>query len=230
MSELLSCPFCGGEASVCERHEEDGHAASRPHRVYYVGCCAKVSVESHDWWSANVAPPESDRDREAKSRAINAWNRRASSPVAPAGSHGDLGDAVKATGTMIEALTAFADHGGNLITRGDARNMADHLTTLLAACAQPPAGEAEKSEGMTDLQWAVYTAAYATLRDYANHPLKDRGLINAGDRRIPLLIADQVERHMKALAHSAEPAAPSGPLRAQERFVPGGGSSQGVGQ
>ena len=49
-----------------------------------------------------------------------------------------------------------------------------------------------------ELRWAVYTAAYAVLRAYENHPTKDRGLIQAGDHRIPNLIADDVVSRLVA--------------------------------
>jgi hypothetical protein len=36
-----------------------------------------------------------------------------------------------------------------------------------------------------DFEFAVYAAAYASLRDYKNHPQGDRGLIVAGVQKVP---------------------------------------------
>lgn len=62
--QLKPCPFCGGEAKT--RHIRDGR------EVFCRMCCAS-------------GPPEYDGRADqpsAEARAIEAWNRRASEPLA----------------------------------------------------------------------------------------------------------------------------------------------------
>ena len=59
MTELKPCPFCGGEAEMCE----DSITAFGKYRKLYVVVCKNLCVKTRQWYS--------------EEQAIEAWNRRA---------------------------------------------------------------------------------------------------------------------------------------------------------
>lgn len=76
MSELKTCPFCGGEARITYRsptvYDDEFRA------VWEIGCIKCPTKKSYE--SAYVLHPDTEvfiTKTDGRKRAIDAWNRRA---------------------------------------------------------------------------------------------------------------------------------------------------------